>query len=60
MSSADAQLEVTPDSTIEFLLASEKEGSPKVTMTLRHTDPTSDPIAFKVSFVAIAESALAS
>lgn len=45
--SVDAQLDVIPDSVIEFVL-SEKEASPKVTMTLRHSDPKSEPIAFKV------------
>lgn len=43
----DAHLEIIPEHVIEFTL-SEQETSPKVTMTLRHPDSESGPVAFKV------------
>jgi hypothetical protein len=46
-SNVDAHLEIIPESTIEFTL-NEHESTPKVTMTLRHPDPDSSPVAFKV------------
>lgn len=46
-SNVDAQLEIIPESVMEFVL-SEREATPKVTMTLRHPDKESGPVAFKV------------
>jgi hypothetical protein len=61
----DAQLEVFPETVIEFLLpindqqpsgttedgvsSAAASSSPKATMTLKHPDPKSPPIAFKVN-----------
>jgi hypothetical protein len=40
---------VTPDSTLEFLLLPPSENErPRVALLLQHTDPTGNPIAFKV------------
>lgn len=47
MSVVDAHLEITPDNSIEFILL-QNEATPKVTMTLRHPDADSAPVAFKV------------
>lgn len=47
-SNVDAYLEIIPENEIIFTLK-ETEGSPKVSLTLKHPDPDSGPIAFKVS-----------
>lgn len=45
----DAHLEMDPDDAIEFFLRP-SEATPKVNLTLRHPDPDSAPVAFKVRF----------
>lgn len=50
VSNVDAHLEIIPENEIVFTLK-QTEGSPKVALTLKHPDPDSGPIAFKVSKV---------
>lgn len=49
-SNVDAHVEMDPDDAIEFNLST-GEVTPRVTLTLRHPDPDSDPVAFKVCAV---------
>jgi hypothetical protein len=45
----DAHLEMDPGDAIEFTLTVQ-EATPRVTLTLRHPDPDSAPVAFKVIY----------
>jgi hypothetical protein len=47
ISNVDAHLEVTPENEICFTLR-KADTSPRVTLTLKHPDPDSSPVAFKV------------
>jgi hypothetical protein len=47
ISNVDAHLEVTPEHEICFTLR-KSDTSPRVTLTLKHPDPDSSPVAFKV------------
>ena len=46
-SNVDAHVEMDPDDAIAFSLST-GEATPRVTLTLRHPDPDSNPVAFKV------------
>jgi hypothetical protein len=47
ISNVDAHLEVSPENEICFILR-KTETSPRMTLTLKHPDPDSPPVAFKV------------
>lgn len=47
VSNVDAHLEVTPENELIFTLK-KSENSPRVSLTLKHPDPDSSPVAFKV------------
>lgn len=48
ISSPPYALEVTPETSLQFVLGSESESIPRCTMTLTHPGKTNEPLAFKV------------